>query len=162
MKNFNLALIKVIQLLCFLFYIQSVSAQNSSALESELMMRLSLTAGEQMNAGETLIAPITGGNFSGSGIQGTVLSGGADWMTLSDGHNNLNVRITLQTDSGEYIYMSYTGILIFANNPDDMYWTVTIRYQTASEELDWLNHIVAVGKGRAENGMIVYDIFKII
>lgn len=162
MKNFNLALIKVTQLLCFLLYIQSVSAQNSSALESELMMRLSLTAGEQMNAGETLIAPITGGNFSGSGIQGTVLSGGADWMTLSDGHNNLNVRITLQTDSGEYIYMSYTGILIFANNPDDMYWTVTIRYQTASEELDWLNHIVAVGKGRAENGMIVYDIFKII
>lgn len=153
---------KKILIVITLLYGQSVLAQSTPELESELLMQLSLSAGEQLNAGETLIAPISGGSFSGPGIQGTVLPGGADWMTLSKGHNNLDVRITLVTDGGDYIYMSYTGILIFADNPEDMYWTVAIKFQTASENLDWLNHIVAVGKGNAANGTINYDIYRII
>ncbi len=153
---------KIILIFITLVFSQSVYAQNNPQLESELMMTLRLSAGEQINAGDTLIGPITGGSFSGDGFQGTVLPGGADWMSVSEGHNNLNVRITLQTDSGEYIYMSYTGILIFAENPADMYWTVAINFQTASEQLDWINRIVAVGKGRIENGLITYDIFRII
>ena len=160
--QYMLRICKSFLIIITLLYGQSVLAQSNPGLESELMMQLSLTAGEQLNAGETLVAPITGGRFSGSGIQGTVLPGGADWMTLSEGHNNLDVRITLVTDDGDYIYMSYTGILIFADNPGDMYWTVAIRFQTASENLDWLNHIVAVGKGNAANGTINYDIFRII
>jgi len=153
---------KSLLLLISLIYAQSVFAQGSPSLDAEFMLSLSLTVGDQMNAGETRIGPITGGSFSGSGLTGRVLPGGADWMTLSEGHNNLNVRITLETDDGEYIYMSYTGILKFADNPEDMYWTVAIEFQTASAEHDWLNHLVAIGKGRAENGMIIYDIFRII
>jgi len=153
---------KTILIFFMLFSSQSVFAQNNPQLTSELMMTLRLSAGEQINAGDTLIGPITGGSFYGEGIQGTVLPGGADWMSVSEGHNNLNVRITLETDAGEFIYMSYTGILIFADNPIDMYWTVAIKFQTASEQLDWLNHIVAIGKGRVENRSIVYDIFNII
>jgi hypothetical protein len=154
--------LKILVLLLSLLYGHSVIAQGSPSLDSEFILSLSLTAGDQMNTGETLVAPITGGNFSGSGLEGRILPGGADWMTLSEGHNNLDVRITLETDDGEYIYMSYTGILKFADNPQDMYWTVAIEFQTASAEYDWLNHLVAVGKGRAENGMIIYDIFRII
>lgn len=140
---------------------QTVYAQNRG-LESEFMMELTLELGQQMNAGETMIGPISGGSFSGPGIQGEVLPGGADWMTMSDGHNNLDVRIALETSDGDIIYMTYTGILQMAENPADGYWTVAISFNTALGEYDWMNHIVAVGKGAFVDGNVVYDIYRIL
>ena len=44
------------------------------------------------------IVPITGGEFSGPRLRGTVLSGGADWQVLrDDGVAELEARYSLQT-----------------------------------------------------------------
>ncbi len=137
------------------------SAQTpASQLESTYLMELALDVADQLDAGHTRIAPVTGGSFSGPRVQGTVRDGGADWITQVSGHSSLDVRITLDTDDGAVIYMTYKGVV--ARNETGLYWRVTPVFNTASEKYDWLNHIVCVGKSKQIEGKVAYDIFEIL
>ena len=139
---------------------QAASAQTpASDLESEFLLELLLDVDASIDAGHTRIAPVTGGTFSGPGIKGTV-HGGADWITQVSGHSSLDVRITLETDDGELIYMSYTGIIRSGEN--GRYWRVRPIFQTASEKYDWLNHAVFIGKSKQVPGKVAYDVFRIL
>lgn len=142
----------------------SAQAQQTS-LESEYIMTMVLNlGGAPIDAGHTQVAPLGGGTFSGPGLNGTILSGGADWMTQESGHGSLDVRVTLQTDDGEFIYLSYVGVM--HETDSGLYWKVTPNFQTSSEKYDWINHIVAVGEGYLEGGDfangIFYDIYQIL
>ncbi len=140
---------------------RTASAQQAqSELESEYLMELLLDGDPQINTGHTRIAPLSGGTFSGPGLKGTVLPGGADWITQVSGHSSLDVRITLLTDDGEHIYMTYKGMVV--RNDSGLYWRVTPVFNTASEKYDWINHIVAVGKNKTVEGKIAYDIWRIL
>jgi hypothetical protein len=70
------------------------------------------------------------------------------------------VRITLETDDGAFIYISYTGIIRPGEN--GLYWRVRPIFQTASEKYDWLNHTVFIGKNKQVPGKVAYDIFRIL
>jgi len=132
----------------------------ASELESAFLMELSLDVADQLDAGNTSIAPVTGGTFGGARLQGTVRNGGADWITQVSGHSSLDVRITLDTDDDEIIYMSYTGVVHRADS--GLYWRVRPIFQTASEKYDWLNHIVCIGKSKKISGKVAYDVFEIL
>lgn len=132
----------------------------ASELESEFLMELLLDVAGQIDTGHTRIAPVTGGTFSGPGLNGTVLSGGADWISQVSGHSALDVRITLETDDGAHIYMTYRGIV--HNGENGLYWRVTPLFSTTSEEYDWVNHIICVGKSKQVEGKVAYDIFRIL
>ncbi len=134
--------------------------QPQSQLESEYLMELLLDGDPQINTGHTRIAPLSGGTFSGPDLRGTVLPGGADWITQVSGHSSLDVRITLLTDDGAHIYMTYKGMVV--RNDSGLYWRVTPVFNTASEKYDWINHIVAVGKNKSVEGKIAYDIWRIL
>jgi hypothetical protein len=123
-------------------------------------MELVLDVDPQLDAGHVRIAPVTGGTFSGPNIRGTVRPGGADYITQVSGHSSLDVRITLETDDGAVIYMTYTGIV----RPGDsgLYWRVRPVFSTASEKYDWLNHAVFVGKNKQVPGKVAYDVFVIL
>jgi hypothetical protein len=140
---------------------QMASAQvAASKLESAFLMELSLDVADQLDTGHTSIAPITGGTFGGPRLQGTVRDGGADWITQVAGHSSLDVRITLDTDDGAIIYMTYTGVVHRADS--GLYWRVRPIFQTASEKYDWLNHIVCIGKSKQIAGKVAYDVFEIL
>ena len=137
------------------------SAQTpASELESAFLMELSLDVADQLDTGHTSIAPVTGGTFSGPRLAGTVRDGGADWITQVSGHSSLDVRITLDTDDGDIIYMTYTGVVHRAGS--GLYWRVRPIFQTASEKYDWLNHIVCIGKSKQIPGKVAYDVFEIL
>ena len=139
------------------------SAQTpASQLESTYLMELALDVADQLDAGHTRIAPVTGGSFSGPRVKGTVRDGGADWITQVSGHSSLDVRITLDTDDGAVIYMTYKGVVARNDNDNGLYWRVTPVFNTASEKYDWLNHIVCVGKSKQIEGKVAYDIFEIL
>ena len=132
----------------------------ASNLESQFAFELLLDVAPQHDAGHTRIAPVTGGTFSGPRRSGAVHNGGADWITQVSGHSSLDVRITLETDDGAIIYMTYKGMVV----PSDsgLYWRVTPSFTTSSEEYDWLNHRVFVGKSKQVEGKVAYDIFEIL
>lgn len=140
---------------------QAATAQApASELESEFLLELLLDVDPQIDAGHVRIAPVTGGTFSGPGIEGTVHAGGADWITQVSGRSSLDVRITLETDDGALIYMTYTGVI--HSGDDGLYWRVRPVFHTASEKYDWLNHIVAIGKNKQVPGKVAYDVFRIL
>jgi hypothetical protein len=132
----------------------------ASALESEFIFELLLDVDAQLDAGHVRIAPVTGGTFAGPGIRGTAHPGGADWITQVAGHSSLDVRITLETDDGAIIFMTYTGVV--SRGEDGVYWRVRPVFSTAAEKYDWLNHIVAVGKNKQVAGKVAYDVFRIL
>jgi len=138
----------------------SFAQQPASQLQSAYLMELLLDGDPQINTGHTLIAPLSGGTFSGPNLRGTVLPGGADWVTQVSGHSSLDVRITLLTDDDAPIYMTYKGVI--HRGDSGLYWRVTPTFNTASEKYDWINHIVAVGKNKQVEGKIAYDIWQIL
>src|SRR5205823_7394195 len=61
--------------------------------------------------GTRVIAPITSGTFEGPRLRGRVLPGGGDWTLLrSDAVLELDLRITLETDDGALICMTFFGL----------------------------------------------------
>ncbi len=110
--------------------------------------------------GARLTFPITGGTFAGERLRGNVLPGGGDWATLRpDGVLELDLRITLETDDGALIHMTFDGIrhgppeVIAALgrgeavDPARYYFRTVPRFETAAPKYAFLNRIVAVGVG---------------
>jgi hypothetical protein len=130
----------------------------------------------QTPMGGRKIAQVSAGEFNGERLRGTVLSApGGDWLLMRpDGVLQLDVRLTLQTDDGHLVYMSYRGI---RHGPEDVinklnngeqvdpslyYFRMTPVFETSSEKYGWLNRIIAVATGRRESTGPTYDVFEVL
>src|ERR1700691_4600542 len=61
-----------------------------------------------------------GGWVKGPRIKGTVLAPGGDWFrVLPSGASRLDVRLTIKTDDGALIYMTYNGIFNDTKEAED-------------------------------------------
>src|SRR5438094_2555170 len=61
--------------------------------------------------GTRVTAPIASGHFEGPRLRGKVLAGGGDWTLLrGDGVLELDLRLTLETDDGALIHMTFFGL----------------------------------------------------
>jgi uncharacterized protein DUF3237 len=106
--------------------------------------------------GKLFIFPVTGGSFEGERLRGKVLAGGGDWVTTeADGTFELDVRVTLETDDGALIHMTFTGVRDDANH----YFRTLPRFETAAPKYAFLNRLLAVGIGeiRPEGPVHVID-----
>ena len=125
--------------------------------------------------GERRIAKVTGGTFTGPEMNGKILPGGGDWLLLrSDGSLQLDVRVTLETDDGALIFMTYRGfrhgpaeVMAQLNkgedvDPSEYYFRVAPFFETGAEKYDWLNRIVAVGTGHRLASGPVYEVYQIL
>jgi hypothetical protein len=85
----------------------------------------------------------------------------ADWLTLSeDGQlGALDVRMTLKTDDGAFIYVEYQGR---ANMQSGVIATAPT-FQTSHEKYLWLNRIQAVAAGQLDSdGKLVYSLYEVV
>lgn len=125
--------------------------------------------------GTRAIGYIKGGTFEGPKLRGEVLPGGGDWLLIrADGVREPDVRLTLRTDDGHLVYMSYRGIFRIAPEllqrarsgeavaPSEYYLRTTPVFETASEKYGWLNQIVAVGIGKPTPPGISYTVYAIL
>jgi hypothetical protein len=112
-----------------------------------MLLRLSTAATQEVGApphGGLIIFPITGGSFEGARLRGKVLSGGGDWVTMTaDGRFELDLRVTLETDDGALIHMTFTGV----RDDSRQYFRTLPRFETASPKYGFLNRLLAVGVG---------------
>jgi hypothetical protein len=140
-----------------------------------------LEVGEMSDVGATpyghrRIATVKGGRFEGKELRGTVLPTPAgDWLLLrADGVLQLDVRLTLRTDDGALVYMSYRGlrhgpqwVLDRLNrgekvDPSEYYFRTTPVFETASDRYSFLNRIISVATGRREATGPIYDVFQVL
>ncbi len=125
--------------------------------------------------GRRRIARVGGGTFEGPKMKGRVLDGGGDWLLLRrDGVLQLDVRLTLETDDKQHVYMTYRG---YRHGPKDVidrlnrgeavdpslyYFRVTPYFETASEKYAWLNGICAVATGERQASGPTYHVFQVL
>ena len=120
------------------------------------------------------IVPLTGGRVEGR-VSGDLLPSGGDWALLrSDGVLELNVRMTVKTDDGALIYLSYQGLRHGSEadlaalgrgeyvSPERLYFRILPRFETAAPNWAWLNRILAVGYGERLAGGPRYHLHEIL
>ena len=111
-----------------------------------MRLRLETSPTEEIGttpAGTLSIFPISGGSFEGDRLRGKV-HGGGDWVTKkADGIFELDARVTLETDDGAFIHMTFTGVRDDANH----YFRTLPRFETAAAKYVFLNRLLALGIG---------------
>jgi hypothetical protein len=121
----------------------------SLPINSRPLMVLRLTTAAIIEVGATrqgtlTIFPVVGGSFDGDRLRGKVLAGGGDWVTAdANGTFTLDLRVTLETDDGGLIHMTFTGVRNDANH----YFRTVPRFETAAPKYAFLNRLLAVGIG---------------
>jgi hypothetical protein len=144
------------------------------------LFTMTLAVGEMQPLGKTpfgerRVAVVEGGRFEGARLKGTVLKGGSDWILLrSDGVLQLDVRMTLKTDDGAIIGMTYRGhrhgpaaVIDRLNRGEtvdasEYYFRTAPFFETAAEKYAWLNRIIAVATGHRPPAGPVYDVFEVL
>jgi len=126
--------------------------------------------------GHRRIATVSGGGFKGERLSGRILPApGGDWILVRpDGATILDVRLTLETDDRQLVYMTYRGVRhgpaeVMARlargeavDPATYYFRTTPVFETSSPKYDWLNRIVAVATGRREASGPVYEVYEVL
>ena len=126
--------------------------------------------------GTRRIVPVSGGTFRGDRLRGVVLSNAAaDWVLVrADASVQLDVRLTLETDDGALIYMTYRGVRNSSPevaqrlargdsvDPTEYYFRTTPYFETSSEKYAWINNIVTVGVGERLAAGVKYKVFEIL
>lgn len=94
-------------------------------------------------------------------MRGTVAATAAgDWVTLrADGTLRLDVRLTLQTDDGALILMTYNGV----GKTDGE--TTNVRtaplFETGDPRYTWLNAIQGVAVGATTPAGVAYEVYEV-
>jgi len=143
------------------------------AFEMRLQVGTPLELGD-VGDGRRRIIPIAGGTFEGPGIKGTILPGGADWqMVRDDGVAEIDARYTLQTDTGQLIYIRNAGVrhappevmrkLLAGEevNPSSVYFRTVPTFETSAPELEELTRAVYVASGERHQTEVVIRVWRI-
>jgi hypothetical protein len=137
-----------------------------ASIELSPLATMEIQLGEQTDVGEgpkghRVVADVLAVRFVAEDFEAELATNdAADWATLSDDGTlaTLDVRATLKTNDGAFIYVEYggrmdlnTGLLVTAPT-----------FQTSAPNYRWLNRIQAVAAGAidADTGMLVYTLYE--
>jgi len=136
-------------------------------MRSRPLMTLRLDTAPTQNIGAgphgtRVTYPVLGGSFEGDRMRGKVLPGGDDWtVARPDGVVELDLRVTLETDDGALVYMTFEGIRD-DHAPGGAYFRTTPRFETADPKYAFLNRLLAVGTGEIRAGAPVHVIEEVL
>jgi len=130
-----------------------------------MILRLNTAPVQNLGAGPRgtrMTFPIVGGSFEGDRLRGKVLPGGGDWVIKrADGVLELDLRITLETDDGALVHMTFEGIRDDAA-PGAPYFRTLPRFETSVANYAFLNRLLAVGTGEIHADGPVHVIEEIL
>ena len=127
--------------------------------------------------GHRMIAAGSGGEVVGDRLKGTISpSAGGDWLLIGqDGYGRLDVRNTVLTVDGAFIYIQLHGLLeltpavlaVFAGGDiatdfGEQYFVTVPRLEAGDERYAWVNQTVFVAEARVLPGpRIEYRVFRV-
>ncbi len=125
------------------------------------------------NKGRRRVVPITGGDFSGPDLRGTVLPG-ADWQLVrSDGVAELEARYTLRTDDGASIFVHNHALrhgpadvmeALAAGrraDPGSYYFRGATFFETSADRYAWMARHIIVCTGEREPAAVMLKFYKV-
>jgi Protein of unknown function (DUF3237) len=105
----------------------------------------------------------------------TSLPSGGDCLLIdAEGAGHMGVRITLETEDGARIYVSYYGVIMMneqmnrvltqdgATTYGDTYFMTQPRYETDDARYKWLDRVIAVAEGRVMSRAVAYRVFELV
>jgi hypothetical protein len=152
----------------------------SSAPQLELIFAAHVSVGVPLDLGDVgkggrRIVPITGGEFSGPNIRGTVVPGGADWQILrGDGASELEARYTLRTDDGALINVRNYALRHGppevmaalaagrAVEPGSYYFRGAAFFETGAPRYAWMTRCIVVCTGEREPAGVKLKFYKVL
>lgn len=126
-------------------------------LRAEIGTRTVLENGPQ---GTRTIVQIVGGRFEGPRVKATVQTPAGDWITnRTDGSYRLDVRLTLKTDDGALILVTYNGIGQTTEAGASL--RAAPLFETGDSRYTWLTRLQAVAVGERAGSTVSYDIYAL-
>src|ERR1700730_5011995 len=153
------------------------AGEQTTSLQTEYMMSIYVPLEAHVVGNCLTIINHPGGRIEGPPINGKIVPPSGDWLRRVNGVARLDVRLTVQADDNEIIYISYNGVFqcekeVFERflkgqllRANDCYFITAPTFQTKSERYSWLNSVQAVGKmveiKVGNDAHLTYDIFMI-
>ena len=125
--------------------------------------------------GHRMSITVDGGEVTGERLKASLEGAAADWLLVgSDGFGRLDVRGTLHTVDGAFIYLQLLGLIeltpgIMAilgggdtpTNFGEQYFFTNPRLETGDERYSWVNQTVFIGEGRLTPGRVEYRVYRV-
>jgi hypothetical protein len=110
--------------------------------------------------GTRTIVQVVSGRFEGPRVKASVQIPAGDWITnRADGSYRLDVRLTLRTDDGALILVTYNGV--GQTTAAGAALRVAPLFETGDSRYVWLTRLQAVGIGERVGTAVKYDIFAL-
>ena len=110
--------------------------------------------------GTRTIVQVIGGRFEGPRLKASVQTPAGDWITnRADGSYRLDVRLTLKTEDGALILVTYNGIGQTTNAGASL--RIAPLFETGDSRYVWLTRLQAVGVGERVGTTVKYDIYSL-
>ena len=110
--------------------------------------------------GTRTIVQINGGRFEGPRLKASVQAPAGDWITnRADGSYRLDVRLTLRTDDGALILVTYNGI--GQTTPAGASLRAAPTFETGDQRYTWLTKLQAVAVGERVGTDVKYDVYAL-
>jgi Protein of unknown function (DUF3237) len=130
----------------------------------------------QTPAGNRRVFAVSGGDFKGDRLRGTILPivGSDLLLTRPDGSSQQDVRMLLRSDDGAMILMTYRGVRHASTKvnerlargeavaPSEYYLRTAPFFETSSPTYAWLNKVVTIGVGERRPDSVIYEVFEIL
>jgi len=141
-------------------------------MEIEAEVEAPIEIGETGN-GQRRIIPIIGGSVSGR-IEGTVIDAGADYQLYRDDRpTELVAKYAIETTDGDRIYVENEGMRHAEPeakrrlrdgkpvDPEDVYFCSVPQFETAAEDLKWMEENIFVATGTRQPKGVKLAIYRV-
>jgi hypothetical protein len=142
---------------------KSAAAPASPAMEYLGTMQVQTgtrTVVENGPQGPRPIVQIVSGRFEGPRVKAAVQIPAGDWITnRADGSYRLDVRLTLKTDDGALILVTYNGIGQTTSAGASL--RAAPLFETGDQRYAWLTKLQAVAVGERVGTDVKYDVYAL-
>ncbi len=178
MTHISVAFARAFTVIVALAGMGTAHAQTTQISTDYLMTVHIPTERKSVDNNTVIVNILPGGWVKGPKISGKILPPGGDWIrVMPSGALRLDVRLTIETDDGALIYMTYGGVVVTSKEANDAlargevlndkgipYFITTPQFQTSSEKYGWLNKLQGVGKmaeykRSKDDSYVNYDVF---
>jgi hypothetical protein len=110
--------------------------------------------------GTRTIVQVVSGRFEGPRLKASVQIPAGDWITTrTDGSYKLDVRVTLRSDDGALMLVTYNGIGLTTAAGASL--RAAPLFETGDSRYSWLTHVQTIAVGDRVGTQVKYDVYAI-